>query len=77
MNNYLELAEKQFNQLKEDTLENATDKDVVGAVNEKEYEIDGVKFKIKINGFWESATWCDWFVYDENDNKIDSGTILH
>jgi len=70
--NYLELAEDQFYNLKEETLDD--DRHVLGAGNKKDYEVDNVKFTIEVDGFWEKSTWFDWIVKDENGAKIDSGT---
>jgi len=70
--NYRELASEQFYNLKEETLDD--DRHCLGAANEQEYEIDGLKFKISVNGFWEKATWFDWVVYDEENNIITRGT---
>ena len=70
--NYLELAEKQFYNLKEETLDD--DRHCSGAANKQDYEIDKVKFSIEVDGFWEKSTWFDWVVTDENGEKIDSGT---
>ena len=70
--NYLELAEEQFYTLKEETLDE--DRHCVGAGNSKEYEKDGVKFSIEVDGYWEKTTWFDWKVKDENGKELDSGT---
>lgn len=71
---YLKLAKEQFSNLMEETLDE--DRHSLGAENEQDYEIDGVKFKIKVDGFWEKATWFDWNVYDEQGNEIASGTEM-
>jgi hypothetical protein len=71
---YLKLAKEQFINLKEETLDE--DRHSLGAENEMDYEIDGVKFKIKVDGFWEKATWFDWTVYDEQGNEIVNGTEM-
>ena len=70
--NYLKLAKEQFSNLQDETLDE--DRHALGAENEQDYDIDGVKFKIKVDGFWEKATWFDWNVYDEQGNEIASGT---
>jgi len=70
--NYLELAKEQFYTLKEETLDE--DRHCLGATNSKEYEKDGVKFSIEVDGFWEKSTWFDWEVKDENGAVLDSGT---
>jgi hypothetical protein len=72
--NYLKLAKEQFSNLKEETL--SKDRHSLGAENEMDYEIDGVKFKIKVDGFWEKATWFDWTVYDKKGNVITNGTEM-
>ena len=72
--NYLKLAKEQFSNLQEETLDE--DRHSLGAENEMDYEIDGVKFKIKVDGFWEKATWFDWTVYDEKGNEIANGTEM-
>lgn len=70
--NYLKLAKEQFSNLQNVILDE--DRHAVGAANKQDYDIEGVKFKIKVDGFWEKATWFDWIVYDEQGNKIASGT---
>jgi hypothetical protein len=72
--NYLKLAKEQFSNLQEETLDE--DRHSLGAENEMDYEIDGVKFKIKVEGFWEKATWFDWTVYDEEGKEIANGTEM-
>jgi hypothetical protein len=67
-----ELATDQFYELKEKTLDE--DRHVLGANSEQDYDINGVKFKIKVNGFWEKSTWFNWTVFDENGVEIKSGT---
>ena len=67
-----ELAEDQFYKLKEETLDE--DRKSLGAEGEQDYEIDEVKFKIKVDGFWEKSTWFNWIVYDESGKEIDTGT---
>lgn len=69
---YLKLAEKQFLTLKKKTLDE--DRDILGAENEENYEVNGLKFKIKVDGFWEKATWFNWEVTDEQGEKIAFGT---
>jgi len=70
--NYLELAVDQFYQLKEDTLDD--DRHSVGAECTEDYDIDGIKFQINVDGFWEKSTWFNWKVIDEKGNVIESGT---
>ena len=72
--NYLELAKIQFNALMEDILD--ADRHALGAECEEEYEKYGVKFKIKVDGFWEKSKWFDWCVYDDAGNVIAKGTEL-
>jgi hypothetical protein len=69
---FLKLAKEQFSNLKEETLNE--DRHCLGAESEEDYEVNGLKFKIKVDGFWEKATWFDWLVYDENGVQIESGT---
>lgn len=69
---YLKLAIDQFNKLREETLDE--DRHSLGAGNEYNYEVDGIKFKIAVDGYWEKSTWFDWQVYDSTGNKIFSGT---
>ena len=71
---YLELAKNQFYELKEETLKDVSES--MGAENELDYEIDGEKFKIKVDGFWEKATWFNWEVFNEQGESILSGTYL-
>ena len=70
--NYLKLANEQFYSLKEEILD--ADRHCLGGANKQDYEIDGVKFSIEVDGFWEKATWFDWIVKDEKGEKVDSGT---
>ena len=51
MKTYLELAIKQFYTMKEEFLNN--DRDCVGGEDKKDYERHGIKFQLKIEGFWE------------------------
>lgn len=69
---YLELAEKQFYKLKEKTLDN--ERLSLGAESTEEYDIDGEKFKIHVDGFWEKSTWFNWTVYDNDGNVIHEDT---
>ena len=69
--NYLELAEEQFYNLKEETLDD--DRHVLGAGNKKDYEVDNVKFTIEVDTSRFKATWFDWIAKDETGEKIDSG----
>ena len=71
---YLELAKEQFFDLKEDVLDE--DRHCLGAENEKKYEVDGVRFTIKIEGFWEKSNWFDFVVIDEHGTIIKSGTAV-
>ena len=70
--NYLELAEEQFYNLKEEALDD--DRHILGAANKKDYDIDSVKFTIEVDGFWEKATWFNWTATHENGDKLGSGT---
>lgn len=70
--NYLKLAKEQFDNLKEETLDD--DRSCVGAGNEEEYDKEGVKFRIKVDGCWETSTWFNWVVYNEKGEEIEKGT---
>lgn len=70
--NYLELAKEQFYNMKEEILD--LDRKSLGGEDETNYEVDGVKFKIKVDGYWEKSNWFNWTVYDEQGNEITSGT---
>lgn len=69
---YLSLAKDQFENLMEAMLDE--DRHCLGASNEQDYNVNGEKFKIEVEGFWEKSTWFDWHVYDMNNIKITSGT---
>ena len=71
MKTYLELAIKQFHTMKEEFLNN--DRDCVGGEDKKDYERHGIKFQLKIEGFWEKQDWFDYTVNDINGNEIESG----
>lgn len=68
---YFELAEEQFYNLKEETLDD--DRKSVGAIGDEDYEIDGFKFNIEVDGFWEKSTFFEYVVKDENGNEIERG----
>lgn len=70
--NYLELAKDYFFELQEEVLDK--DRHAMGVSEEKDFDIDGNKFTIAVDGFWEKSTWFDWTVYDEKRNVIASGT---
>ena len=70
--NYLDLAEEQFDNLMNETLD--IDRHVLGAKNKQEYNINGFQFRIEVDGFWEQSIWFNWSVYDSDNNKIYSGT---
>lgn len=70
--NYLELAKSQFKNLKEEVLD--LDRHALGSEDEINYEVDGIKFKIKVYGFWEGSEWFNYWVYDEQGNEIEHGT---
>lgn len=71
--NFKELAKKQFYALKEEILDE--DRKSLGAGNEQDYTINDKKFTIIVDGFWEKAIWFEYFVLDENGNKIESGAV--
>lgn len=67
--NYRELAEQRFLALQDELLE--LDKDALGGEDETNYEVDGVRFKIKVDGFWEKATWFNYEVFNEQNQSIE------
>jgi len=69
---YLSLAKEQFKLLMEDMLDE--DRHCLGASNVEDYDINGNKFTIAVDGFWEKSTWFDWCVSDINKKLIASGT---
>ena len=69
--NYLKLAKEQFLNLKEEMLD--FDRKCLGSEDETNYEVEGVKFKIKVEGFWEKSTWFDYIVTDEFGKELDKG----
>jgi len=69
---YLELAKKQFFNLKDEILNE--DPNSIGAESEEHYELDGRKLTIKVDGFWEKSTWFGYKVYDEFLEEIESGS---
>jgi len=71
MSKYLELAQGQFDTMKEEWLDE--DRHCVGGENKENYEVDGVKFEIKVEGFWEKSDWFDYTVTDEKGNKLEKG----
>jgi hypothetical protein len=68
---YLELAEQQFLNLKEEVLD--MNRKAVGSEDETNYDNEGVKFKIKVHGFWERSDWFDYWVFDEQNTLIEQG----
>lgn len=72
MSKYLELAKEQFYAMKEEWLDD--DRHCVGGENKQKYEVDGVKFEIQVNGFWEKSDWFDYKVTDLNGVEIKKGT---
>lgn len=69
---YLKLATTQFFALKEEVLDE--NRHALGSGNEVDYEIDGIKFKITVDGCWEKSTWFDWEVFDDKGNKVAGDT---
>lgn len=69
--NYTELAENQFYKLKEELLDE--DRKCLGGIGKEDYEIDGFKFNIKVDGFWEKSTWFNYVVTDKSGNEISRG----
>ena len=67
-----ELAEEQFRELKKLSL--SEDHHAAGGYNEKEYDIHGMKFKIQVDGFWESGEHFDWKVWNSFGDEISSGS---
>lgn len=73
--NYPELAQKQFSDLREATLDD--DRKAIGAGNRKDYEIGGEKCTIEVNGFWEKSVWFDWTAYNEEGEEITNDTEVY
>lgn len=72
---YLELAEEQFFNLKEETLD--LDRKSLGAEDTiNYYDENDKKFSIKVNGYWEKATWFDYWVYDEFNNLLEKDIYI-
>lgn len=69
--NYLELAKEQFLNLKEEVLD--MDRKALGSEDETNYEVNEVKFKIKVDGFWEDSTWFNYEVLNEQNQTIEKG----
>jgi hypothetical protein len=69
--NYLQLAKEQFLNLKEEMLD--LDRKYLGSEDETNYEVDGIKFTIKVEGFWEKATFFDYVVKDEFGKELEKG----
>lgn len=55
---YLELAEKQFYALKEETISEHPKS--LGAESTEEYEVNGIKINIHVDGYWEKSTWFNY-----------------
>jgi hypothetical protein len=70
--NYLQLAKEQFLNLKEEMLD--LDRKCLGSEDETNYEVEGIKFKIKVDGFWEKATFFYYIVTDEFGKEIEKGS---
>jgi hypothetical protein len=68
---FLELAKEQFLNLKKEILD--FNREYLGSEDETDYEVDGFKFKIKVDGFWEKATFFDYIVTDEFGKEIEKG----
>ena len=72
---YLELAEEQFFNLKEETLD--SDRKSLGAEDTVNYyDENNKRFSIKVNGYWEKATWFDYWVYDEFNNLLEKDIYI-
>lgn len=69
MINYLELAKEQFLNLKEALLD--LDRKCLGGIDTTNYEIEGIKFSIEVDGFWEKSTWFDYVVKNEFGNILE------
>lgn len=74
MSDYLKLAQEQFLNLKEEELD--LNRKILGSQDETNYEKDGIKFKISVDGFWEKATWFNYTVSDEQGNIIEKDTYI-
>ena len=62
------LADEQFYNLKEELLED--DRHCVGGSIDEDYEINGEKFNISVDGYWEKSEWYSLIVKDDNGNII-------
>lgn len=71
MKEYLEIAIEQFYEMKEEWLDD--DRHCIGGENEKEYDVKGVKIKVKVDGFWEKSDWFNYVVFDCNGNELNKG----
>ena len=69
MSKYLDLAQDQFDTMKEEWLDE--DKHCVGGENKENYEVDGVKFEIKVEGSWEKTDWFEYTVTDAKGNELE------
>lgn len=73
--NYLKLAINQFSEMKEEWLDN--DRHCVGGISEESYELEGVRFQLKVDGFWEKSDWFDYTVIDTNGNELEKKTYFY
>ena len=71
---YLELAKAQYIALRKEILDE--DRHALGSLNEQSYEENGIKFKIEVDGFWESSYWFDYTVYDNTEEILDKGNYM-
>ena len=73
-NKFLQIAKEQFSKLKEEVLDD--DRHSLGGGNEEEYQDEetGLKYTIKVDGFWEKSEWFDYEVYNEAKELIEKGT---
>ena len=69
---FLEIVKDYFYALKEEALDE--DRYLVGVEEEKDFDIDGEQFIIKVDGYWEKSTWFDWEVKDSKGEIIYSDT---
>lgn len=71
MKKYLEIAIKQFHEMKEEWLDD--DRHCVGGTNKKYYELDGVKFELEVSGFWEKGDWFDYSAVANDGTELEKG----
>lgn len=75
MNNYKttekelrELSDIQFDNLKEELLDD--DRHCLGGACDEDYELNGEKFNISVDGFWEKSEWYTLVIKNEKGEVI-------